>query len=104
MKRITEYIATNGIRFTIVKKDEHFLGIEEKYIDESGRLKTALTGKDMYVSIDLEQCLDRIEKTIVMNKYMAIGWDAIAAVELAYGASEEHALEMSAKARMLGLI
>lgn len=58
---ITKY-HVNDRTFYIIKKDEFYLAIEDKYIDENGKINKRLNGMQMNASKDMNTTIERTRK------------------------------------------
>ena len=82
MKKITTLQARDR-KFYIVKNDQgYYLAIENKYIDENGKLNTNLNGLQMNASKDLNECLKRTKDQIEVDFLVSNGMDALKAIQL----------------------
>lgn len=76
MKAITTYIRGNR-SFKIVKEMQNgeywYMAIEDKYIDEDGRLNTSLNGGQMNASKDMNTCIDRVTKMVDFEYFKSQG-------------------------------
>ncbi len=59
--------------FTIVKHEDMYCAIENKYIDKDGRLTEKLNGLQMNASEDLRQCLRLTKDAVDTDYYRAQG-------------------------------
>ena len=61
--------------FVIVKNEEDFyLAIEDKYIDNNGRLNTTLNGFQMYANKDLNDCLNTCKHQVEIEYLESQGY------------------------------
>ena len=67
---ITKY-HVNSRTFYIVKKDEYYLAIEDKYIDENGKLNKRLNGIQMNASKDMNTTIERTRKQVEVDRLVA---------------------------------
>lgn len=76
MKKVTTYIR-DGRKFEIVKDKRNgewwYMAIEEKYIDDDGKLNTPLNGLQMSASRTMEQCIELTTKRVDYEAYIAEG-------------------------------
>lgn len=59
--------------FTIVKKDNYYCAIEDKYIDENGKMKCRLNGLQMYASEVLDETIKRVQYSVDIDYYISQG-------------------------------
>ena len=62
-----------GRNFTIVKKGNYYCAIEDKYIDESGKMNCTLNGLQMFASEVLEETIKRVQNSVDVNYYISQG-------------------------------
>ena len=55
MKTVINHYETRNRVFTIVYDQDHYLAIEDKYLDENGCMKQALNGFQMHADRDLRR-------------------------------------------------
>ena len=81
MKNITTLFARNR-KFYIVQNEEGFyLGIEDKYVDENGRLTKQLNGLQMKANKDLNWCIKGIKDHVEVEYLIEQGMDPMEAIE-----------------------
>jgi hypothetical protein len=66
-KSIVKEFIVRGRHFTIVKQDDFYCAIEDKYIDADGRLNTKLNGLQMHASKDLNMCLNTTKDCVEVD-------------------------------------
>ena len=64
MKIIIKRYAVRDRVFTVVKDQGMYLAIEDKYIDEHGRLNQSLNGFQMHAWDTLDGCLARVNDSV----------------------------------------
>ena len=62
---VKEFIVRDR-KFTIVKQDDFFLAIEDKYITD-GKVNTQLNGLQMHASKDLNDCLNTTKDCVEVD-------------------------------------
>ena len=60
-------------RFTITKHGNHYVAIEDKYIDKDGRLNTTLTGWQLNAAETVDECIENTKRMVEMDSYKAQG-------------------------------
>lgn len=70
---IIKQFITHDRTFTIVKQNEYYLAIEDKYITD-GKTNTALNGLQMHASRELDECLEDTRRDVLMDVYMRRGF------------------------------
>ena len=74
MKAIVKSYIVRDRHFTIVHDQDHYLAIEDKYIDKNGRLTQALNGFQMYASQTLEGCMKHVTDCVENDYLIAQGF------------------------------
>ena len=71
--------------FVICKRaDGWYLAIEDKYIDENGRLNTALNGLQMNAGRTLDKCLETCKNNVMFEYYRKKGLSDVDALNKVY--------------------
>jgi len=73
MKTIINHYETRGRVFTVVHDQDHYLAIEDKYIDDAGRVTQQLNGFQMHAAKELQECLDRTASACWMDELIEQG-------------------------------
>ena len=74
MKTVINHYETRGRVFTIVYDQEHYLAIEDKYLDENGCMKQSLNGFQMYADRDLSRCMENVNRACWMDDLISEGF------------------------------
>ena len=82
MKKITKVteLMARGRRFHIIFSDGMYMAIEDKYIDEGGRLTRTLNGLQMNASKDLDTTIDSTRKQVEVDFLTSNGVDIMRAL------------------------
>ena len=59
--------------FTIVKKEDYYCAIEDKYIDVNGKMKCRLNVLQMFASVVLEETIKRVQDSVDIEYYITQG-------------------------------
>lgn len=89
MKTIINDFIYRDRHFTIVKHENHYCAIEDKYIDENGKLKQVLHGGQMYASTILGSCLEHVKQCLDIEYYESIGFTRAEAFAQVFNLPEE---------------
>lgn len=73
MKTIINRYETRDRVFTIVHDQGHYLAIEDKYLDEQGRMKETLNGFQMHADRELDRCLANTDRACWMDELIGLG-------------------------------
>lgn len=95
MKNIVREYKYRGRNFTIIKKDEYYLAIEDKYITD-GKLNKTLNGIQMYASPKLDQCINQVHSQVDVDWYQEQGMTKAEAFAKAFNIPKETAKELFA--------
>lgn len=72
---IIRHFTERGRNFVIVQdKEGFFLAIEDKYIDENGKLTKTLYGHQMCANRDLDECLKTLHNHIETDYLLSQGY------------------------------
>ena len=93
MKVIIKNFSTSGRNFTICYDQEHYLAIEDKYLDDRGCLKQALCGAQMYAMRTLKDCLRHVEACVHQDQLIAQGYSLAKAFCLVNGVEYTQQIE-----------
>lgn len=74
MKKITTYIES-GRTFHICRDENGYWGIEDKHIDENGKLKVKLNGISGHLKDSVAECIQSISFQIKLDDLIAQGYD-----------------------------
>lgn len=75
MKTIIKHFEVRNRVFTIVHDQDHYLAIEDKYLDERGCLKVALCGPQMHAMRNLDDCLKQVTSCVEIDYLTSQGMD-----------------------------
>ena len=89
MKIIVNNYLYKNRNFTIVKHENHYCAIEDKYIGEDGRLNTPLNGLQMFASQTMNGCIEHLTQTIDIDELIASGCSKAEAMVKVLGLPEE---------------
>ena len=70
MANVVTKLVTDSRLFYIVRNGEFYCAIEDKELDEHGRLKRSLNGLQMYADRELAKCLQRVTDAVQIEKLM----------------------------------
>lgn len=75
MKIMIKDFSIRGRHFTIVHSREHnmYLAIEDKYINEDGRLNTKLNGLQMHAGKTMDECINYVTDMVEVEYLVSQG-------------------------------
>ena len=74
MKGIIRDLEVRNRHFVVIQNDDGFyLAIEDKYLDERGRLTKTLNGGQMCASKDLKTCLTSVRDRVEIDYLLDMG-------------------------------
>lgn len=82
MKNITTLVVRNRKFYIVKNEDGLYLSIEDKYVDENGKLNTTLNGITMKANKDLEDCIKQTKDQVEVDYLVSTGMDLIKAIQL----------------------
>ncbi len=83
MKHITT-LHVNNDTYHIIKRNEYFLAIHEKYLDDNMTLTQTLNGFQMFASHTLKDCIERATLASNMKKLMSQGMTDTDAIKVLF--------------------
>lgn len=73
MKVVVKDYSVRGRHFVIVKHQDVFCAVEDKYIDENGKLNKALRGVELHPASKLEDCLNYVKDYVEVEYLVSQG-------------------------------
>lgn len=83
MKKITT-LHIEGKKFEIVKHSGFYCAVNHAYLDDNGCLTQALNGLQLMASHTLNECIDRVTKSIKIENLQKEGKSLEDALKIAY--------------------